>query len=854
MPLPSHCTAAALSLLVLATGGLLPGGATAQTIGPTGHAAFDSAYYAWERGDYPDALARLARLLDGPDAHRHLVPAALLTGELYATTELTTDGAAPRWAPDSRHVAWESGTGAARRTHIGRIENGGVREAAIVSGTGLRFDGAGRVLYISVPPTPEVTAARAALQQAVDARDNAAALRARTRLGELEAAAARVVIRSLDDGRETTLRTDGLVVQAVLTRPGDDATYVSALVAGAGTAAELYRLGAAAPQKVTTAPGPKSDFVWFGGAHLLYAIDRQNFAVQDLRSGAVETYRGTQPAVSADGSAVAFVRQDEGMNVIGVLRPGAAVVDAVRNGGPLAAPALSPDGRRLAWQAMPREDWEIYVADSDGSGTTRLTREIQHDLLPRFIDDSTVFAVMGEARHRRSYLYDTRTAQRTRLFHNNTVRTVAPEYEWLLSPDRTKLLIVAERDGDTVSPERGVYVLDLSRRVGLADIRERVRGQLAHETALRERGRALFAGLEPRVRAAVADVSTDRVYRYSHELYAFDSKFITQPGNARAIEYLTARLREFGYEPELQWFEARGARTANVIAVLPGTVHPDVLYTVSSHFDSVERGPGADDNTSGTAALLEAARVLAGRPQPATIHFAFFTGEEAGLLGSREYVRRAVEGGDLLVGALNNDMIGFANDQRLDNTIRYSNDGIRDIQHAAAFLFTDLITYDAKYYRSTDAHAYYEAYGDIVGGIGSYPILGNPHYHQTHDQLETINHQLVAEVAKTTVASLIQLTNVPSRPKIVGAEPVGAGPSAGEVLVRWEPLPERDVTGYLVRVIGADGAERASRTVAASAAPSARVPVRAGDVIEVWGVNVLGRSWDAARVRPDADR
>jgi hypothetical protein len=115
-------------------------------------------------------------------------------------------------------------------------------------------------------------------------------------------------------------------------------------------------------------------------------------------------------------------------------------------------------------------------------------------------------------------------------------------------------------------------------------------------------------------------------------------------------------------------------------------------------------------------------------------------------------------------------MIGFANDQRLDNTIRYSNDGIRDIQHAAAFLFTDLITYDAKYYKSTDAAAYYDAYGDIVGGIGSYPILGNPHYHQTHDVLETINHQLVAEVAKTTVATLMKLASTPSRPKLAGVE------------------------------------------------------------------------------------
>src|SRR5690606_27871316 len=157
-------------------------------------------------------------------------------------------------------------------------------------------------------------------------------------------------------------------------------------------------------------------------------------------------------------------------------------------------------------------------------------------------------------------------------------------------------------------------------------------------------------------------------------------------------------------EPELQWFEPNpNVRTANVIARIPGTENPELVYVVSSHFDSVRDGPGADDNSSGTTALLEVARVLASRPQPATIELAFFTGEEAGLLGRRGYVRRAGADGKRIVGALNNDMVGYKNDQRMDNTIRYSNDGLRDLQHAAAFLFTDLITYDARYYKNTDA-------------------------------------------------------------------------------------------------------------------------------------------------------
>jgi Tol biopolymer transport system component len=823
MTLP-RSTAGAAAVMLLAAGPLLaPHPLQGQVGGPIRDAAYDSAFFAWEAGDYPDALARLERLLAGPRGASLLRPAAELTGELFLTVELAEDGRAIRWSPDSRHVAFEVGTGAQRRTHVHEVQAGGTRQVALLEGAGAAFDGQGRVAWAGGAPGS-------------------------------------VSVRDLAGGRVTQVPAPGLTIQSITFRPGDGSIYVVA-PSGPGSS-DVFRLGAGAPQRVTRGEGTKTAPVWLSGDRVLYLVDRQSFAIEDLEGGAVRAFSGTGVTVSADGSTVAWISQSGGVSVLQVLPTGAATpVVALRTGDALSAPSLSRDGRRVVVQRMLREDWELYVVNADGSGEQRLTREIQHDVLPRFLNDTLVFALMGEPRHRRSYLYDLNSGRRTRFFHNNTVRRVAPEYEWAVSPDGTKVVIVADRDGDTVSPERGVYMTDLARPVTLAEVQARVGDQLAREQDLRRRGAALFAGLEDRVRAAVADVSRDRVYRYSHDLFQFDSKYITQPGNAQAIEYLVETLRQWGYEPELQWFEPRprGApgttpepvRTANVIARLPGTVHPDVLYVVSSHFDSVERGPGADDNTSGTAALLEAARVLATRPQPATIHFAFFTGEESGLLGAREYVRRAVERGDRLVGALNNDMIGFANDQRLDNTIRYSNAGIRDIQHAAAFLFTDLITYDAKYYRSTDAHAFYDAYGDVVGGIGSYPILGNPHYHQPHDVLETINHQLVAEVSKTTVATLMQLANRPSRPKVAQVRTIAG---SQEIEVEWEPLPEADVTGYTVRVVDAGGSELSRRTVGPRDRLSARVPYHPGQTVEIWGTSSAGPSWDAARVTVEQQR
>ena len=65
-----------------------------------------------------------------------------------------------------------------------------------------------------------------------------------------------------------------------------------------------------------------------------------------------------------------------------------------------------------------------------------------------------------------------------------------------------------------------------------------------------------------------------------------------------------------------------------------------------------------------------------------------------------------------IAAVVNNDMVGWANDHRLDATVRYSNPGLRDVQHAAAMQFTRLITYDALYYKNTDAAAFTDLYGD----------------------------------------------------------------------------------------------------------------------------------------------
>lgn len=827
--------------------------------------ALEAARVAWDSGDYVEALQGLEALLQGPDAGLLGDDIALLTGELYRVTEVAPDGRAVRWGPRGAYAAFESGTGGEAKTHILRLGVDGLTEAARVRGIGLTFSPQGaEAARLVLEESPALEEARNRLREEITPSDRAGFMRLRRELANLDARFTAVVVRDLASGAERSFKPEGLGVLALLYEPtAGKLHFVGLPETGAGDP-QIYRLTTEGEAvQVTKTPGDKeAPFFGAGGQVLVYETGAGSLGVLDLRTGRERTVDGAGPAISADGRSVAFLEAGTDGGVVSVLDltdPGSPPKIVARTDFPLgnttsracsscpvlSGLALSPDASTVVFQGMPREDWELFSASTTGQDgdPDRVTREVQHDLFPQFLADGRLLSVKGEGRHRRVFLHESGAPVPLRLFRNNTLRTVSPEYEWAPSPDGTKLLLVAERDGNTVSPERGVYLLELDRKVSRDDLLARVRENLAAEKDLRARTESLYGPVADEIRAVVDRVSVPRLYDYEAALFDFGSKHITQPGNRMAIEYLVGKLRDFGYEPELQWFEPRGTRTANVVVRIPGSVSPEVVYAVSAHFDSNLRSPGADDNTSATVGLLEMARVLADHPLPATVEIAFFTGEEAGLLGSREYVRRAVESKKQLVGALNNDMVGWSGDYRLDNTIRYSNDGIRDLQHGAAILFSDLITYDARYYKSTDAAAYYDAYGDIVGGIGSYPILASPHYHQVHDVLETVNHQLIAEVAKVTVASAMLMASSPSRLTGLSVEE-GAG---GRLVVSWDPAVERDVAGYRV-VYGPESDPRA-RTLLVSEARAVLEGAGTGTVVAVKAVNARGmEGWDWARI------
>lgn len=836
---------------------------------------FRMATVLWEEGDYIAALSRYLRLLKGPAGDQVVELIAEQTGELYHTEEITPDGRAPRFNPDGRLIVYEAGPESAPVTRLVRADEPHA-VVAEVAGTGAVFSPSGRfAALIRVPVTEEMAQAEATVAQA----QGQARMAAQRRLAWLRLKSAKVVVHDLTSHEERDVPTGGVLVASLIRLSEDGTVYFLGGEDGRRTRTDIYEVAATArqPEIVSNVEGFKTSPVASpSGRTFLFTLTARDplpsppdaeqtgegesaresrqpraedqparFGIVDATSRTVTVVEGTFPTFSADGQMIAYLARSGEENRLMLLPLGGSATVLLRTRDRLAAPAFSPDGRRLAYQKMTREDWEIYLIERDGSGETRLTREIQHDVLPRFIAPDRLLALVGEPRHRRSFLYDLSSGRRIRLFHNNTVRTISPEYAWAASPDGQKIVILADRDGDTVSAERGVSLVHLDRTVSKADLIARLEANLAAERALQERVREIYRPLAEEIRRTVAAVSVHRIYEYEKALFDFDSKHISQPGHQKAAEYLYRLFREFGYQPEYQWFEPRGAyggRAANVIATLHGTENPDLVYIVSSHYDSVVAGPGADDDSSGTAVLLEAARVLAERPLPTTVVFAAFTGEEAGLLGSREFVRRAREQNLKIMAVINNDTIGWTNDARLDNTVRYTNAGIRDVQHGAALLFTRLVTYDSRYSRATDAASFVDAYGDITGGFGSHPILGSPHYHTASDVLETINHQLVAETCKATVATIMLLASSPSPVKDLRVVRF----DGSDAEITWSPSPERNVRLYLVQYELPGGASERLRVTAPRVILRNVAP---GTVVSVKAVNGRGlEGWDWARV------
>jgi Zn-dependent M28 family amino/carboxypeptidase len=141
----------------------------------------------------------------------------------------------------------------------------------------------------------------------------------------------------------------------------------------------------------------------------------------------------------------------------------------------------------------------------------------------------------------------------------------------------------------------------------------------------------------------------------------------------RAEHYLAAQLAKAGHVVRWQTYMCRGHEVSNLEVEIAGTTNPGEIIVVGAHYDSVNhRGvasPGANDNASGSAGVVELARLLKDAKPARTIRLVLFVNEEPPYfwtdeMGSLVYARAAKQRGDMIVGMLSIETIGYYRDEK----------------------------------------------------------------------------------------------------------------------------------------------------------------------------------------------
>ena len=146
-----------------------------------------------------------------------------------------------------------------------------------------------------------------------------------------------------------------------------------------------------------------------------------------------------------------------------------------------------------------------------------------------------------------------------------------------------------------------------------------------------------------------AQVSTSNLQNH---VTALEGDRNSVAGRNAARSYIEGQLQGYGYTTSVD-------ATGNIIAELAGITTPSEIYVVGAHFDAVAGAPGADDNASGIAGMLEVARIFSTRSFDSTIRFIGFDLEESGLIGSNAYAQNAAAAGDNIALATIFEMIGY---------------------------------------------------------------------------------------------------------------------------------------------------------------------------------------------------
>jgi hypothetical protein len=282
---------------------------------------------------------------------------------------------------------------------------------------------------------------------------------------------------------------------------------------------------------------------------------------------------------------------------------------------------------------------------------------------------------------------------------------------------------------------------------------------------------------DPVISQLAAQVSKSRLTTLIGDLENFQTRYTSTTACESAGTYLHNSFSGLGLPVEYDPFSFSNNRyaTRNIVATLRGRTAPDREVIVCGHYDSTSnqassRAPGADDNGSGTAAVVEIARVLAGTAFDFTIKFICFSAEEWGLYGSKHYAQEAQAAGAKIIGVINMDMIAFPDrwPWQMDVVRNSASAGLADRFVAAAAEYAGLtakIVAVSSWPYSDHSPFWNAGYSALCAIENESPT--SPYYHKTTDTLGTLTMDyalLITRAALATAAGLAQPVSSPSSP------------------------------------------------------------------------------------------
>lgn len=158
------------------------------------------------------------------------------------------------------------------------------------------------------------------------------------------------------------------------------------------------------------------------------------------------------------------------------------------------------------------------------------------------------------------------------------------------------------------------------------------------------------------------EISGDVETQIGNTSYRIETRYSGTGSNIKARQYIYDKFSSYGLTASYENYSASGT---NVIGKKTGLRYPNQYYVVCCHFDDVPSypgstvAPGADDNGSGVAGVLESARILSEYDLDYTVLFIAFDEEEIDILGSEAYAKNASNRGDSILGVINLDMIAY---------------------------------------------------------------------------------------------------------------------------------------------------------------------------------------------------